>query len=270
MSQHAAGERVRLDAFGESPEDALARCVRLESMPFPTGAALAPTDVVVEVASAGVALIDAMMLSGQYHHKPPLPFTPGMEYAGIVRWTGSAVDPARLAVGDRVFNDYLLSGPRSAGAHASQGGWASYAVAPQDALHRVPAGLSMDQAANFLLNFETAHFALVVRGGLRAGEVLLVNGASGAAGLAAVQVGKLLGAIVIAAGRSDVKLAHARAAGADHVINVSPSVAGEAVRKFRDDVKERTGGRGADLVFDTVGGAVSAECLRSLAFGGVT
>lgn len=127
---------------------------------------------------------------------------------------------------------------------------------------------SLDQAANFLLNFETAHFALVVRGGLRAGEVLLVNGASGAAGLAAVQVGKLLGATVIAAGRSDDKLAQARAAGADHVVNVSPTVAGEATRHFRDDVKECTGGRGADMVFDTVGGAVSVECLRSLAFGG--
>lgn len=127
--RHIRGERIRLGAFGESPEDALARCVRLEAMDFPALEALAPTDVVVEVGSAGVALIDAMMLSGQYHHKPPLPFTPGMEYSGVVCWTGAAVDPRRLAVGDRVFNDYPLAGPGRA---------ARARTRPKVAGHRMP------------------------------------------------------------------------------------------------------------------------------------
>lgn len=263
-----SGRRVRLSAFGETAEDALARLLRLEPMARPDPASLGAHDVLVAVRSASVALIDGMMLSGQYHHKPAVPYTPGMEYAGVVEWVGPAVDPARFQVGDRVMNDYQRAGPRSAGAHQAQGGWATHAVASQDGLLPVPEGLSFDEACNFLLNYETAHYAFVTRGRLAAGETVLVNGASGAAGLAAVQVAKLLGAQVIAAGRSDAKLAEVKAAGADHVINVSPRPGESGVPRFRDEVKALTGGRGADLVFDVVGGAVSQECLRSLAFGG--
>ena len=261
------GRRVVLPAFAESPEEAIASGLRLEEdVPSPDPAVLGPTDVIVEVKSASVSFVDLLMLSGQYQHQPPLPCVPGLEYAGVVAWAGAGVDPARLKLGDAVMSDFLVTGPRSLGAYQKHGGWASHAVAPQEGLHRVPAGFSFDEAANLLVNYETAYFALVTRAGLKAGETVLINGASGAAGMAAVQVAKLLGAQVIATGRSEAKLAVVKAYGADRVIQ-SNGADGE-VRRFRDDVKAATNGRGAQVVYDTVGGAVSLECMRSLAFGG--
>jgi len=203
------------------------------------------------------------MTSGQYQHMPKPPYTPGLEMAGRIAWKGADVDG--FAEGDAVLVDGFLAGPRSLGAYQRWGGFATYAVAPVEALHRLPGELSFDQAAGLLGAYETAYHCLVTRGRLAAGETVLIHGASGATGLAAVQVAKLLGAKVIATGRSDKKLAVVREHGADHVISVTRPDG--TLRKFRDDVKALTGGAGVDVVYDAVGGDISLESLRCVRFG---
>lgn len=263
-----AGLRAVVSRFAETREEAVATGVALVEQAPPDPASLAPADVVVEVESACVAYIDLLMLTGQYHHRPPLPYTPGLEYAGIVRWVGADVPASAPQPGERVMNDYLLTGPRSAGQHQAWGGWARYTVAPHDALLRVPAGLSPDAACNLLLNVETAHFAFVTRANLQPGETVLVTGATGAAGLAAIQVAKLLGAgRVIAVGRGLQRLEPAMRQGADHVIDLRAITPGDR-HGLREHVRNVTNGRGADVLFDTVGGEWLLDALRSLAFGG--
>ncbi len=129
----------------------------------------------------------------------------------------------------------------------------------------IPGRLSFDEACNLLGNYETAYHCLIARGQLRAGETVLIHGASGSTGLAAVQVAKLSGATVIATGRSDEKLAIVKAQGADHVINCKGADGG--LRSFRDEVKALTGGRGVDVIYDGVGGEISLESLRAVRFG---
>ena len=163
----------------------------------------APRDVIVAIKSASVGWVDLLMTSGQYQHMPKPPYCPGLEYAGVVAWAGPEVSAASR-VGDAVLVDGFLAGPRSLGAYQAYGGFASYAVAPGGGgARRSPAGSRFDQACNLLGNYETAYHCLVTRGRLQAGETVLVHGASGSTGLAAVHVAKLLGATVIATGRSD-------------------------------------------------------------------
>ncbi len=257
------GRRVVVTELAETPMEALERHVQVEEQPPPDPAELDARDVVVAVRSAGVNWVDLIMTSGQYQHVPSPPYTPGLEYAGEVAWTGAAVE--EWAVGDAVIADGLLTGPRSLGAHRRWGGWASYAVAPADALIRLPEKLTFDQGATVLGAYETAYHALVHRGRLQAGEAVLILGASGTTGLGAVHVAKALGATVIAAGRSEEKLAIVAEQGADHVIATGDGDGG--VRRFRDEVKELTGGKGVDVVHDGVGGPLSLECLRCVAFG---
>ena len=157
-----------------------------------------------------MAWVDLLMTSGQYQHMPAPPYTPGMEYSGVVLATGSAVDPKRCAEGDRVLVDAMRVGPRSGGEYQRAGGFANYAVVPQQAVLRIPGKLSFDQAAILLQAYETAYHCLIARAQLKAGETILIAGATGLTGLASVQVAKLLGATVIAIGRSDEKLAVAR------------------------------------------------------------
>ena len=258
MTPLETGQRVVVSELGETPLDAIEHFVSLVEQPPPDLATLAPGDVIVEVKSASVGWVDLIMSSGQYQHVPDPPYTPGLEYAGVVRWKGSATGD-RLQLGDRVIADGALTGPRSLGAHRRWGGWARWAVAPAEALLRLPAQWSFDEGCNLLGNYETAYHCLIARGQLKAGETVLILGASGATGLAAVQIAKLVGAKVIATGRSEAKLALVRAHGADHVIVTQ----GE----FKDQVKALTGGRGVDVVYDGVGGATSAEALRATAFG---
>lgn len=253
-----AGHRVVVSELGEEPLEAIERFASLVPMAAPDPAALSPRDVIVAVESASVGWVDLLMTSGQYQHMPKPPYTPGLEYAGTVAWAGP---DAPLEVGARVLVDAFLSGPRSLGAYQAYGGFASYAVAPIEAVHRIPGTLSFDQACNLLGNYETAYHCLVTRGGLRAGETVLVHGASGSTGLAAVHLAKLLGATVIATGRSDDKLAAVAAQGADHVVNTRGSLA------LRDAVKQLTSGRGVDVVYDGVGGELSVESLRCVRFG---
>lgn len=262
-----AGHRVVVHQLAEDPVEALERYVTLEPQAPPDPAGLGPRDVVVAVRSAAVSWVDLLMTSGQYQHVPTPPYTPGLEYAGVAVHVGPAVPPEKLAVGDAVLVDGLQAGPRSLGAYRAWGGFASYAVAPVEALLRLPSGLTFDQGCNLLGNYETAYHCLIACGRLQAGETVLIHGASGATGLAAVQVAKLLGATVIATGRSDDKLAVVRSLGADHTINLSNPDGTPGVRPFRDEVKALTGGRGADVVYDSVGGDISLESLRAVRFG---
>jgi NADPH2:quinone reductase len=258
------GQRVVVRELGETPLDAVERHMALEPMPPPDPATLSARDVVVAIRSASVGWVDLLMSSGQYQHMAAPPYTPGLEYAGKVLWRGA--DAGDLEVGDAVLVDPFVAGPRSSGVHRAYGGFASYGVAPCEAVIPVPPALSLDQACNLLGNYETAYHCLVTRGRLRAGETVLIHGASGSTGLAAVHVAKLLGATVIATGRSEEKLEVVRSEGADHVLRVSQD--GEpGVRPFREDVKALTSGRGVDVVYDGVGGDVSLESLRCVAFG---
>ena len=255
----ATGQRVVVKAFAESPLDAIEKHMAIEPMEAPDTSALGPRDVLVAVKSASVGWVDLLMTSGQYQHLPKPPYCPGLEYAGTIAAKGADVGDA-IAIGDDVLVDPFRVGPRSSGKYQSWGGFSSYAIVPLEAALRVPGSLSLDQACNLLGNYETAYHCLVSRGRLKAGETVLIHGASGATGLAAVQIAKLLGATVIATGRSKDKLAVVAKEGADHVL-----AAADGDLKTR--VKELTGGKGVDVVYDGVGGDISVESLRCVKFG---
>lgn len=259
-----AGRKVTVRELADAPLEAIEEHVALEPMDAPDPAALSPRDVIVAIRAAAVGWVDLLMTSGQYQHLAKPPYTPGLEYAGVVAWKGAEVGDA-IAIGEPVLVDPFLAGTRSLGDYQRWGGWASWGVAPIEAIHRVPGGLSLDQACNLLGSYETAYHCLVARGRLRAGETVLIHGASGATGLAAVQLAKILGATVIATGRSEEKLAVVRGEGADHVISTRGEDGG--LRSFREEVKALTGGRGVDVVYDAVGGDVSLESLRCVTFG---
>ncbi len=257
------GRRVVVDAFGETPPDALKNHVRIEPQPYPDVDRLQPTDIVVAVRAAAVGWVDLLMTSGQYQHMARPPYVPGIEFSGDVVWTGDGV--TRVKVGDRVIADGFSTGPRSKGDYQGYGGFATWAVGPEWAAIPLPSTLSYARGSNFLGNYETAYHCLVHRGRLRAGETVLIHGASGATGLAAVHIAKRVGATIIATGRSAAKLEVVEANGADHVVRTVDDD-GHA-RRFRDDVKQRTEGRGVDVVYDSVGGAISLETLRCVRFG---
>jgi len=261
----APGQRVVISQYGETPMDAVANHLRLEPQAAPDPSTLASTDVIVAVKSAAVGWVDLLMSSGQYQHMPRPPYTPGLEYSGVVAWIGA--DVQRLSVGDRVLADGFLTGPRSGGAHRSYGGFASWAVAPQEALLPLAARLSFDQGCNLLGNYETAYHCLITRGRLQAGETILIHGASGSTGLAAVHLARLLGATVIATGRSPEKLAIVQEQGAHYVIPLEGTDGAGGGARFRERVKALTGGRGVDVVYDGVGGATSLESMRCVRFG---
>ena len=260
-----SGRRVTVTQFAENPLEAIAEHMALEDAAPPDPTTLTPRDVIVAIKSASVGWVDLLMTSGQYQHMPKPPYCPGLEYAGVVAWAGAEVSQVR--VGDAVLVDGYLAGPRSLGSYQAYGGFATYGVAPTEAVHLIPGGLSFDQACNLLGNYETAYHCLVTRGKLQAGETVLIHGASGSTGLAAVHVAKLLGARVIATGRSDAKLAIVKEQGADHVINCKNPDDQPGIRSFRDEVKALTSGQGVDVVYDSVGGDISLESLRAVKFG---
>jgi NADPH2:quinone reductase len=188
-----------------------------------------------------------------------------LEYSGVVAWVGAGV--TAVDVGDRVIADGFLTGPRSSGDHRRWGGFASWALAPERALMPLPNCLSFDQGSCLLGNYETAYHCLVARGQLQAGEAVLIHGASGSTGLAAVHLAKILGATVIATGRNPDKLADVAAQGADHVIRCEGTDGAGGGPRLREQVKALTGGRGVDVVYDGVGGPISLETMRCVAFG---
>jgi NADPH2:quinone reductase len=218
-------------------------CLRLETLPSPP---LARDEVRVAIRSAGINFPDILMVSGEYQLKPELPFTPGMEAAGDVIEVDGAV--RGITVGDKVI------------VKLRYGGYADEAVVTPEQLTPLPTTFDYAEGATFLAAHGTAYHALIDRGQLRQGEVLLVHGAGGGVGLAAVEIGKLLGATVIAAASSEEKLAVAKAKGADHLVLYTRE-------PFRDAVKRITDGHGADVVFDPVGGDIFENSLRCIAWG---
>ena len=216
------------------------RGVALAQMPAPRPG---PGEVAIEVCAAALNFPDLLMTRGAYQHRPTLPFVMDMEGSGRVSEIGPGVSGVKL--GQAV----CFAG--------KQGAIAQTVVVPVGGLRAMPAGFDWAQAAAYQVCALTAWVALVVRGQLRAGETLLVHGASGGTGAAAVQLGRHLGARVIATGTSAAKLASLSALGADHLL-----VTGEG---FREPVKALTGGRGADVVFDPVGGDVFDESVRCIA-----
>lgn len=205
-----------------------------------------PGEVLIKVRATSINFPDLLLCQGKYQLKLEPPFTPGMDISGIVDAVGP--DVTAFAPGDEVCGG------------ARFGGFAEYAIVHADGLQKKPDNLSFDKAASYSAAYLTAYVALVRRGRLQAGETLLVHGASGGVGMAAVDVGKLLGATVIATGGSDEKLAKVKSYGADHVINTGDG--------FRDKVKDLTGGRGADVIYDPVGGDIFDESVRCIAFDG--
>jgi NADPH2:quinone reductase len=196
--------------------------------------------VVIDVRAAGVSFPEVLQTRGLYQLKPDLPFVPGAEVAGVVR---SAPEGAGLSPGDRVAAACVL------------GGFAEVAVAPAFLTFRLPDALDFAQGAGLVLNYHTAWFALKLRGALRKGERVLVHGAAGGVGTAALQVAKAMGASTIAVVSSDEKAAVARAAGADEVVRSDGA--------WREEVVELSGG-GVDVVFDPVGGERFLDSLRAL------
>lgn len=197
--------------------------------------------VVVDVHVAGVSFPEVLQTRGEYQVKPPLPFVPGSEVGGVVR---SAPEGSGFHAGDRVAAFCML------------GGFAEVAVAPVPLTFKLPDALDFAQGAALILNYHTAYFALKLRGRLAAGEWVLVHGAAGGVGTAALQVAKGLGARTIAVVSSDEKEAIARQAGADEVVRSGGD--------WKSEAKELSGG-GVDLVLDPVGGDRFTDSLRSLA-----
>lgn len=245
--------RVVVRQWGETPLQTIDEHLSLEQCPRPE--TLGPGEVLLRVQSCAVGWVDLLMMSGQYQHMATPPYTPGLEFAGTVEAVGDGVPLQR---GARVLADGFQTGPRSSGPYRD-GGFATWAIIPAHAAIPIPDCLSFDQSVNLLGNYETAYHALIHRGRLQAGEVVLVLGATGSTGLAAIHVGKLLGATVVAATRSPEKGARLAEEGADHVI-----VTGE--EPLRDQVRARVGR--VDLVWDGVGGDLSNQALRCLRFGG--
>jgi NADPH2:quinone reductase len=218
-------ERLRLETFGSAP--------------------LKPGEVRVAIRAAGINFPDVLMAAGEYQLKPPLPFTPGVEAAGDVVEVN---DAGGVKVGDRVI------------VKMRHGAFSDEAVVVPSQLTPLPSTFDYAEGATFLAAHGTGYHALVDRGQLRHGEVLLVHGAGGGVGLATVEIGKLLGAVVIAAASSEEKLAAAKARGADHLVLYERE-------PFREAVKRITDGNGADVVFDPVGGEVFENSVRCINWG---
>jgi NADPH2:quinone reductase len=204
-------------------------------------------EVAIDIMSAGVNFPDVLIIQNKYQFKPALPFTPGNELAGVVRSVGDGVQG--FAAGDRVF------------AFVPQGAFAQQIVVPAASVMKIPQTMDFDTAAALTLTYGTSHHAVVDRAQLRAGETMLVLGAAGGVGLAAIEIGKALGARVIAAASTDEKLAVCREHGADDTINYS-------TEDLREGIKRTTGGKGPDVVYDPVGGSYTEPAFRSIAWRG--
>jgi len=206
-----------------------------------------PGEVVIRVRACGVNFLDALMVQGNYQTKPPLPMTPGAEVAGVITEAGAGV--AGLSVGTRVL------------AVPGHGGYAEEVVLSASRVFAIPEQMDFVTAAAFPIAYATSHHALKDRAQLKAHEILLVLGAAGGVGLTAVEIGTLMGARLIACASSEEKLALCRQYGAQDLINYARS-------DLRERVRELTGGRGVDVVYDPVGGACAEPAVRCLGFEG--
>ena len=204
-------------------------------------------EVLIEIKAASLNFPDILIVQNKYQMKPPLPFVPGSEYAGIVQAVGESV--THLQAGQAVA---CLSGT---------GGFATHTIAPAALCMPLPPGFPMVDAAAFIMIYATSYHALVDRAQLKAGETVLVLGAAGGVGTSAIQIAKAMGARVIAAASSDEKCALCRSIGADETINYSTA-------NLRDALKELTGSKGPDVIYDPVGGDFAEPAFRSIAWRG--
>lgn len=206
-----------------------------------------PGKVIVSVRAANVKFSDTLLIQNKYQTKPELPFIPGSEVAGVVKSVGTGVEGWK--VGDRV------------AAQTGSGGYAEEVLAEPERLLAIPDSVDFGAAAGLASTYGTSYYALTDRGQLRAGETLLVLGAAGGVGIAAIEIGKVVGATVIACASTDEKLAVCRDHGADDTINY-------VTEDLRARVKAITGGKGIDVVYDPVGGAYSELAFRDIRWGG--
>jgi NADPH2:quinone reductase len=217
--------------------------LELQTLPDPVAG---PGEAVVAIKAAALNFFDTLIIEGKYQFKPPFPFSPASEFAGVVTSIGAGV--TTLAPGDRVLGNV-------------QGGAREAIAVAADQLVKLPDGLDFDRAAGLSVIYGTSLHALKDRARLKPGETLAVLGASGGVGLAAVELGKLMGARVIACASSADKLAFARQHGADEVLNYAEEDVKEGLRRLTD-------GRGADVIYDPVGGPYAEPALRSIAWEG--
>jgi NADPH:quinone reductase len=218
--------------------------LELRDVPDPVAG---PGEVVVKVAAAALNFFDTLIIAGKYQTKPELPFSPAAEFAGTVESLGPGVNA--VAPGDRVAG------------YMSYGAARERVAVPAENLIKLPAELDDERAAGIIVTYGTSYYALKDRAGLKPGETLAVLGASGGVGLAAVELGKIMGARVIACASSDDKLDFARRHGADAVVNY-------AAENLRDGLRRHGGEDGIDVVYDPVGGAHAEAALRSLGWEG--
>lgn len=204
-------------------------------------------EVRIAIRAASLNFPDILIVQNKYQMKPPLPFVPGSEYAGVVEAVGDGV--TQLSVGDAV------------AAFSGTGGFATHAVVKAALAVPLPAGFPFDDASAFVLTYATTHHALLDRAQLKPGETVLVLGAAGGVGTAAIQIAKAVGARVIAAASSDAKCALCKELGADATINYTSA-------NMRDEIKRLTDGKGPDVVYDPVGGDLAEPVFRSIAWRG--
>ena len=208
-------------------------------------------EVLVEVKAASLNFPDLLIVQNKYQHKPPLPFVPGSEFAGLVAGVGAGV--THLQVGQPV------------ACLAGTGGFGTHTIAPAERCVPLPPGFPFVDAAAFIMTYATSYHALVDRAQLKAGETVLVLGAAGGVGTAAIQIAKAVGAREIAAASSDDKCELCRSIGADAVINYTRHAAPNALR---EQIKTLTGGKGPEVVYDPVGGEFAEPVFRSIAWRG--
>ncbi len=229
---------VRCSSYGP-PEN-----LTLEEIGAPTAG---ENEAVVEVYAASLNFPDGLQIQGKYQFQPPMPFTPGTEVGGVIKEVGSGLEG--FEVGDRVM------------AIPGLGGLAEEVLVPTAGLRKIPDSMDFKTAASFAMVYTTSYHALKQRAQLKAGETLLVLGASGGVGLTAVELGKLMGARVIAAASSDEKLEFVKQLGPDEVINYGDG-------ELKEKVKALTNDRGADVIYDPVGGDLFDQCCRCINWNG--
>ena len=200
-----------------------------------------PGDILIKVFSSGVNFPDGLLVQGKYQHKPLVPFTPGMEVSGVVTKIGSEV--TEFEIGERVAGLSQL------------GGYSEYIVLNKNSVYKIPLKMNYDQACALLCAYGTSHYALKQRAQLKKGDTLVVLGASGSTGVAAIQIGKIMGAKVIAASSSIEKQNYTKSLGADIIIGY---------KNIKDQLKELTNNKGVDVIFDPVGGELFEESSRAL------
>jgi NADPH2:quinone reductase len=203
--------------------------------------------LLIDVHASSLNFPDVLMIQGKYQTQPPLPFSPGGELAGVVAGIGAGVSGWKI--GERVFGG------------TGSGAFREKALVPAGAMRRMPESMDFTIASGLSTTYGTSYYALKQRADLKPGETLLVTGAGGGVGIAAVELGVAMGARVIAAASSEEKLDLARAAGAAELINYSDG-------KLKDKVKAATGGRGVDVIYDPVGGPMFDDCMRSISWYG--